>query len=57
MHDDTDWTLISFDEPKKLVVAVDAGTDDKTVRRCPKCSRQLGRGGHFHVKRCKGASE
>lgn len=47
---DTDWTLISFDPPKK-----DAGAEQSApVSLCPKCGRKLGRGGHRHVKACKG---
>jgi hypothetical protein len=47
MDDDTDWTLVDFSEPKK------AG-EVKASPACPKCGKPLGRGGHFHVKACKG---
>jgi len=45
--DDTDWSLVSFDAPKK------AGAPVPVLKTCPKCGKELGRGGHFHVKHCK----
>lgn len=65
MMDDTDWTMISFEKPKKVVVAEkspattvwagDAGyTEGTWLKTCSKCGRVLGKGGHFHVKHCKG---
>jgi hypothetical protein len=47
-EDDTDWTLISF-EPKTPPPA----PKPAAATSCPHCGRKLGRGGHFHVKRCK----
>lgn len=52
MHDDTDWTLISF-KPKKTVAAPVAAVK---LSACPKCGKKLGRGGHFHVKHCDDAT-
>lgn len=46
---DTDWSLIDFSEPKRA-----GGEKSSPVSTCPKCGRKLGRGGHFHVKHCKG---
>lgn len=49
--DDTDWVLVDFEEPKRT-------GGDKTspvsAKTCPKCGRELGKGGHFHVKACEG---
>lgn len=47
----TDWSEISFEDPKKadVVKAAPALKGD-----CPKCGKPLGKGGHFHVKHCKG---
>lgn len=48
----TDWSLMDFSEPKK-----DAGGEKSSPlspKTCPKCGRELGRGGHFHVKACEG---
>lgn len=49
MSDDTDWTLISFEPKKKTVAAPVAAVK---LSACPKCGKKLGRGGHFHVRRC-----
>lgn len=49
--DDTDWTLISFDPPKKEAGVAKPAPVAKT---CPKCGRTLGKGSHFHVKHCQG---
>jgi hypothetical protein len=46
--DDTDWQLLSFDEPQKQAPK----TEDKGV--CPKCGRHIGKGIHFHMKACDG---
>jgi len=51
MDDDTIWSLIDFSEPKKAGGAKVPPVSSKT---CPKCGKPLGRGGHFHVKHCKG---
>lgn len=51
MDDEVDWSLISFEKPKKAD-AVKAAPVLKGV--CPKCGRTLGKGGHFHVKHCNG---
>ena len=51
MSGDTDWTLISFDPPKKEAGAAKPAPVAKT---CPKCGRALGKGGHFHIKHCQG---
>lgn len=51
MEDDTDWTMISFETPKKADVA---STTSAFKGVCPKCGRELGKGGHFHVKACVG---
>lgn len=48
--DDTDWTMISF-EPK---TAAGLGAAVSPSKTCPKCGKSLGKGGHFHVKACKG---
>lgn len=45
---DTDWSLISFEEPKKA-----GEVQASPVKACPKCGRKLGRGGHFHIAKCK----
>lgn len=42
--------MISF-EPKATAAPKPAAVSTKT---CPKCGRTLGKGGHFHVKACKG---
>lgn len=53
--DDTDWSLIDFgDKPKKGAAQV---APFPLKRTCPNCGRELGRGGHFHVKNCKGSRE
>lgn len=52
MSDDTDWTLIDFDEPKKAGAVKAAPALPR--KECPKCGKPLGKGGHFHVKACKG---
>jgi hypothetical protein len=51
MTDDTDWTDISFDPPKKTGAEK---SPPVSVHACPKCGRPLGRGGHFHIRACKG---
>lgn len=51
MSDDTDWTLISFEPKKKTVAAPVAAVK---LSACPKCGKKLGRGGHFHARRCTG---
>jgi hypothetical protein len=48
MDDDTDWTLISFEQPKRVDAPAPA------LKSCPKCGKALGRGGHFHVRACDG---
>lgn len=50
--DDTVWTLISF-EPKTVAPA----PKPVPLSVCPKCSKKLGKGGHFHVKHCKAATD
>lgn len=52
MHDDTDWSLHSFEAPAKAQpqAEVEKGT-------CPKCGKHIGKGIHFHVKACDGKSE
>lgn len=50
--DDTVWSLISFDKPRKADAPAPASTSPANT--CPKCGRALGKGGHFHVKHCKG---
>ena len=50
MVDDTDWTMISFETPKKA----DAVESAPALKSCPKCGKPLGKGGHFHLKYCKG---
>ena len=49
MIDDVDWTMISF-EPKKTGEV----KASPVLKSCPKCGREIGKGGHFHVKACKG---
>lgn len=51
MDDEVDWSLISFEKPKKAD-AVKAAPVLKGV--CPKCQKLIGRGLHFHVKACVG---
>lgn len=51
MEDDTDWTDISFDPPKKTGAEKPAPV---SVHVCPKCGRLLGRGKYLHLKNCKG---
>lgn len=46
--DTTDWTLVDFEDGPKTD-AVKAAP----VSSCPKCGKELGRGGHFHIKACK----
>lgn len=54
MDEDTDWVLYDFEDgPKKAGAANPAPVS--TSKSCPKCGKQLGRGGHFHIKACKGA--
>lgn len=45
----TDYQLLDFDEKRKA-----PSPDPKS---CPKCGRSLGKGGHFHIKACKGVSD
>lgn len=52
MDEDTDWTLIDFDEPKANTGAVKAAPVLPSA--CPKCGKTLGRGKHLHLKHCKG---
>lgn len=47
--DDTDWTLIDFEPPKKAAPVIKGA--------CPKCGKPLGKGGHFHVRACKGVAD
>lgn len=47
---DVDWSEMDFDDKKKA----EAG---KPASSCPKCGRPLGKGGHFHVKACKGVTD
>lgn len=48
---ETDWTMISFETPKKAEVEQSAPVL-KGV--CPKCQKIIGRGLHFHIKACVG---
>lgn len=48
---DTDWCLVDFGDEKKTGVEKSAPV---SIRACPKCGRELGKGGHFHVKACEG---
>lgn len=45
---DTDWSLVDFGDKKA------GGEKSPPAKTCPKCGRPLGRGGHFHVDKCKG---
>jgi hypothetical protein len=46
--DETDWTLIDFEPPKKAAPVILKGC-------CQKCGKTLGKGAYMHVKHCKGA--
>lgn len=50
--DDTDWTLVDFEPPARKVDA--APVAPASLKSCPKCGRELGRGGHFHIRACTG---
>ena len=45
----TDYQLLDFDEKPKQPAP--------EPKACPKCGRALGKGGHFHIKACKGVSD
>jgi hypothetical protein len=47
--DDTDWTLIDFEPPKKAAPVIPGC--------CPKCGKTLGKRGHFHIRACKGVTD
>jgi hypothetical protein len=53
MMDETDWTLVDFDEPKKAGAPVPV----LSAKVCPKCGKEVGRGRYFHVKHCKGVPD
>lgn len=44
--DDTDWTLIDFEPPKKAAPVIKGA--------CPKCGCRVGRGSAKHIKYCRG---
>ncbi|MGY2995455.1 hypothetical protein [Mesorhizobium sp. URHB0026] len=48
----TDWSEISFEDPKKADV-VKAAPALKGV--CPKCGKHIGKGVGFHLRACKEA--
>lgn len=44
-----DYQLLDFgDKPKSPA---------PEFKGCPKCGRKLGKGGHFHIKACKGVND
>lgn len=45
----TDYQLLDFDEKPKQPAP--------ETKACPKCGRAVGKGGHFHIKACKGVSD
>lgn len=51
MDDDVDWTMISFEPKPKPGGEKSSPVSAKT---CPKCGKTLSKGGHFHVKHCRG---
>lgn len=58
MDEDVDWALYDFgDEPKKAGVVKAAPVSTFPAKSCQKCGKALGRGGHFHVKACKGQTD
>lgn len=44
--DDTDWTLISFEKPKKA--------EEPKRGVCSKCGKHIGKGLFRHMKKCEG---
>ncbi len=57
VYHDVDWSLVSFEKPKRVdpaapVVAADIKLDTSA---CPHCGKALKpRGRHFHIRACKG---
>jgi len=47
-YDDTDWSLMDFEPPKKPAAKPLSKGD------CPKCGKHIGKGAHFHIMACDG---